>query len=63
LTPYTSAKRLSDQFPLISVSGGLPPQSDACEAMSAHGYIGKEGETVKAIAQWILKQPFSKEIR
>jgi hypothetical protein len=63
LTPYSSAKRLSDQFPLISVSGGLPPQSDACEAMSAHGYIGKEGETVKAIAQWILKQPFSKEIR
>lgn len=63
LTPYSSARRLSDQFPLISVSGGLPPQSEACEAMSAHGYIGKEAETVKAIAQWILKQPYPKEVK
>jgi pimeloyl-ACP methyl ester carboxylesterase len=62
-TPYSSAKGLSDRFPLISVSGGLPPQSDPCEAMSPHGFIGKEAETVKAIAQWMLKQPFPKEIR
>ena len=63
LTPYSSARRLSDPFPLISVSGGIPPQSQPCEAMSAHGYIGKEAETVKAIAQWILKQPYPKEVK
>jgi hypothetical protein len=62
VTPYSSAKSLSDRFPLISVSGGSAPQSDPCEAMSAHGYIGKEAETVQAIAQWILKQPYPKEI-
>lgn len=62
VTPYSSARSFSDRFPLISVSGGLPPQSDPCEAMSAHGYLGKEAETVRAIAQWILKQPFPKEI-
>jgi len=62
VTPYASAKRLSDRFPLVSVSGGLPPQSEPCEAMSAHGYIGKEPETVEAIAKWMLKQPYPREI-
>ena len=62
VTPYSSAKRLSDRFPLVSVSGGLPPQSEPCEAMSAHGYIGKEPETVEAIAKWMLKQPYTREI-
>jgi pimeloyl-ACP methyl ester carboxylesterase len=61
-TPYSSAKRLSDRFPLVSVSGGLPPQSDPCEAMSAHGYLGKEPETVEAIAKWMLKLPYPREI-
>lgn len=62
VTPYSSAKRLSDRFPLVSVSGGMPPQSDPCEAMSAHGYLGKEPETVEAIAKWMLKQPYPGEI-
>jgi len=62
VTPYSSAKRLSDRFPLLSVSGGLPPQSEPCEAMSAHGYLGKEPETVEAIAKWMLKQPYPREI-
>ena len=62
VTPYSSAKRVADRFPLISVSGGLPPQSKPCEAMSQHGYLGKEAETVEAIANWILKKPYSREI-
>ena len=61
-TPYSSAKRLADRFPLISVTGGPPPQSAPCEAMSAHGFLGKEAETVDAIAKWILKQPHPREI-
>jgi Serine aminopeptidase, S33 len=61
-TPYSSAKRLADRFPLISVSDGPPPQSAPCEAMSAHGFLGKEAETVDAIAKWILKQPHPREI-
>ena len=62
VTPYSSAKRVADRFPVISVSGGLPPQSKPCEAMSQHGYLGKESETVEAIANWILKKPYSREI-
>ena len=38
---------------LIAVSGGSPPQSDPCEAMSRHGYLGIEDEVVGDIARWI----------
>jgi dienelactone hydrolase len=61
-TPYASAKQLADRFPLISVSGGRPPQSKPCEAMSQHGFLGKETETVDAIAKWLQKQPHPREI-
>lgn len=62
VTPHSAAKRLADRFPLVSVSGGPPPQSKPCEALSAHGFLGKEAETVEAIVRWMLKQPYSKEI-
>jgi hypothetical protein len=61
-TPHSSARRLSDRYPLISVSGGLPPQSQPCDALSAHGFLGREAETVGAIAKWMLKEPYSREI-
>lgn len=49
-------KRLSNApvTKIISVDGGDPPRSDPCEALSAHGFLGREAETVKAIAEWIL---------
>jgi len=37
----------------IEIEGGLPPRSEACEAMAAHGFLGREAETVAAIAAWI----------
>jgi pimeloyl-ACP methyl ester carboxylesterase len=61
-TPYSSAKRHAERYPLVSVSGGQPAQSKPCEAMSAHGFLGREAETVDAIAKWMLKQPFPREI-
>ena len=61
-TPYSSAKALGGQFPLITVHGGEPPRSDACEAFSYHGYLGKEKETVEAIVNWMLKKPFRNNI-
>jgi hypothetical protein len=38
---------------LIVVEGGSPPQSDPCEALSRHGYLGIEDQVVTAIAHWI----------
>lgn len=62
VTPHSSARRLADRYPLVSVSGGPPAQSKPCEAMSAHGFLGREAETVDAIARWMLKQPHPREI-
>ena len=61
-TPYSSARRLADRYPVVAVSGGLPPQSKPCEAMTLHGFLGKEAETVDAMTKWMLKQPHPREI-
>jgi hypothetical protein len=62
-TPYREAARLAARYPLITVHGGKPPESAPCEALSNHGYLGKEAETVDAIAAWMLGKPVPKEIR
>jgi hypothetical protein len=61
-TPHASVRRLADRYPLVSVSGGPPPQSQPCEALSAHGFLGKEAETVSTIVKWMLKEPYPREI-
>jgi len=60
--PYRDAESLSRSFPLISVSGGKPAESDPCEPLAAHGYFGKEQETVKAMKDWMLGRPFPKTV-
>jgi len=61
-TPYASAARLAGRYPLISVSGGKPPESGPCEPFAAHGYFGREAETAAAIAAWMLHRPFPKDV-
>jgi pimeloyl-ACP methyl ester carboxylesterase len=57
--PFSAVPSLVDRFSharkkeLIAVSGGSPPQSDPCEALSRHGYLGIEDEVVGDIARWI----------
>lgn len=60
--PYRDAESLSRSFPLISVSGGKPAESDPCEPLAAHGYFGKEQQTVKAMKDWMLGRPFPKTV-
>ena len=62
-TPYGDAARLSEKYPLISVFGGPTPQSGPCEAFSQHGFLGKESETVEQIVNWMMKRPFSQEVK
>jgi len=62
VSPYGDAASLAKTFPLVSVTGGLPPTSDACEPISPHGYLGRETETVDAIVNWLLKRPYAREI-
>ena len=61
-TPYASAARVAPPHELISVSGGNRAESGPCEPLSAHGYFGREPQTVDAIAAWMLKRPFAKLI-
>jgi hypothetical protein len=62
-TPYRDAEKLGARYPLVSVSGGKPPETGPCDPLSPHGYYGKEAETVAAIAGWMLGKPFAREIR
>lgn len=60
--PYAGAARLGSRYDLISVSGGRPAESGPCEPLSAHGYFGKEAQTVDAMAAWMVKRSFLREI-
>ena len=60
--PYGPAENLGRTYPLITVMGGKPAESDPCEPFAAHGYFGKEPETVAAIRSWMLGQPFAKTV-
>jgi hypothetical protein len=62
VTPYGEAARLMDRYPLISVLGGKPPESGPCDPFSAHGYFGKESETIEQIVNWMLKKPFQERV-
>lgn len=57
--PYSEAQRLGNAYALITVRGGKPAESGPCAPLSAHGYFGKEAETVTAIKSWIFGRPFA----
>jgi hypothetical protein len=54
----TSSPRVN----FITVVGGDPPRSDPCEAMSAHGFLGKERDVVTAISDWVAGRPVPEQI-
>lgn len=62
VTPYAAAAKLAARYPLISVSGGDPPKSDACEPFSPHGYYGVEAPTVAAMSRWMLGLDYPKRV-
>ena len=59
ITPAKDAKKLRDALvnssavKIVLVKGGYPPRSNACEAMSQHGFYGVESKAVDAIAKFI----------
>jgi hypothetical protein len=38
---------------LLTVRGGGPERGEACEAFTAHGFVGVERETVLAMRSWV----------
>lgn len=59
VTEYADARAIYDSIPastrkeFVSVSGGSLPISDPCQALSYHGFLGKEREAVGAIVEWM----------
>jgi len=60
-SPYWQVMRLSKNFPLVSVSGGLPPQTDSCDSLSPHGFFGREAPVVQAMKDWVLGREFARD--
>lgn len=52
-----AALKSSPKVEVIMVSGGLPPQSQPCEARSEHGFLGIEPDVVTRISNWIKQTP------
>jgi len=63
VTPYADAAQLAGKYPLISVSGGRSAESDPCEALTPHGFLGKESETIEQIVNWMMKRPVRFEVQ
>lgn len=40
---------------VVTVSGGAPPKSQPCEALSPHGLYGIEPQVVDEISTWIMR--------
>jgi hypothetical protein len=43
----------SPKSEIVTVSGGLPPRSQPCEAFAPHGFFGVEDETIARIMAWM----------
>lgn len=63
VSPYRAVEKFSNKYPLITVQGGKPSESDECDAKSPHGYFGKEEETVKAIKVWMNGDDFPRQVQ
>jgi hypothetical protein len=59
ITPAAGASKLRTRLAnakpveVVTLTGGEATQSEPCEAMSRHGFLGVEGEAVDAIAKFI----------
>jgi len=54
-TQYRDAQRFADKSrrPLVTVRGGDPGRGDPCGPFAAHGFVGIEGEAVRAMRSWV----------
>jgi hypothetical protein len=54
-TAYRQAQQHAEKTrsPLLSVRGGGPPKGGACQAFTAHGFVGVERAVVQAVRSWV----------
>jgi pimeloyl-ACP methyl ester carboxylesterase len=54
VTPFSGLKRYEGVVPILQVVGIGTPRGPACEAFSAHGFVGRERVVMLAMAGWLL---------
>jgi pimeloyl-ACP methyl ester carboxylesterase len=54
MTPFSGLKRYEGVVPILRVVGTGSPRGPACEAFTAHGFVGRERQVMGAIAGWLL---------
>ena len=54
-TSYRDARRYAEKTmsPLVTVRGGGPEKGGACQAFTAHGFVGMERAVVLAMRAWV----------
>ncbi len=64
-TSYRDAKEFSEttRKPLLTARGGGPGRGQACDAFTAHGFVGVEPETVMAMRSWIKTGVIPADVR
>ena len=68
VTPFHGAIELkqrlteSPKVDLVGVTGGMPPASGPCEALSSHGFYGVEQPVVRVITDWLAGKPVPEKI-
>ncbi|HWR88663.1 MAG TPA: hypothetical protein VN260_00250 [Dissulfurispiraceae bacterium] len=68
VTPFHGAIELkqrlteSPKVDLVGVTGGIPPASGPCEALSSHGFYGVEQPVVRVITDWLAGKAVQERI-
>ena len=68
VTPYQGAVDLKERLTespgveLVGVTGGIPPASGPCNALSRHGFYGVEQPVIRVIKDWIAGKPVPERI-
>ena len=68
VTPFHGAIELkqrlteSPKVDLVGVTGGTPPASGPCEALSSHGFYGVEQPVVRVITDWLAGKAVQERI-
>jgi len=56
VSKYSSVQSRKKDIPLITVEGTKNPRGAACEAQTAHGFVGRERAVMLAISDWITSR-------
>lgn len=59
LAALTKKLKRAAKVETLAFDGGDRPRSEPCEALSYHGFLGREREVVEAIVAWTRRTPLS----